>query len=314
MERRGFIIFLGIMFFFLFISTFNQDFEYHITGAAEITSKNDQDIEDEFYNEKDGFDVSIPDEELLAQKEQAYTERVNFIGSGSKNSADYYRVLENGINIEYSPGDNKFLRVYSPSNEVLKDFEPLEDIKVIELEEDKVEIGVYEIQEIEKDRVLSRDYFFVTSPEGDLTKEEIEKMYNIKQEDIVKEYGLEEDISSYLLGKLANAEVIKNTLSSRDVGKFRCVLEFDKDQISILDSVDILSKTDDVYYSPFEGDDLVKTFVKKIDLDSSVKFSPNQKMLASFGIYFSDKLELGAEYSKINLLVVNEEPKIGLEF
>ena len=301
--------FLVVALFSLVLISWPQDVTDYITGAAEVFTNNGVGSSDRFT--KYGRDSSVfsPSEELLKEREKAYDE-ITVIGSGGMSASEYYGIRDKGIKVSYSPEEGKQINVYDPNGELVKEVEASEEIYGIEL--DYVEIGVYKIEEKLNGVVLSKDYFSISPPEIELSKEDIEVMYKIKEVDILEQHNIDKEISSVLFGKLAKANVIGKTVVDEDIGRVREILEFNKYHNSIFDSVKILDKGKDIVsFAPKK--ELQKTFVRKLEYPG-IEFSPGENPLGRFGIYFSGKEDSGDEFSIVDVLVRNGKPKINLGF
>jgi len=312
MKKSQLTIFLIVSLFSLVLISWPQEVSDYITGAAEVFDQESKYAEKKYSESGKDLTFFEPSKELLEGREEEY-ERINIVGSGI--STNYGRVLERGIRVNYLPDENKLIRVYNPNGDLVKEFEANEEVRNIMLEEEDVFIGVYEINEetINGER-LSQNYFLVKSPDKELSKEEIEEMYNIEEEEIKIKYEIEKDISSVLFNKLAEANIIEETSKSQDFRKVKKILGFNDFQKGILNIVDIFEGKGEAFLSPVK-EDLPQTIVKKIEIDPEIKLSPGDKFM-SFGIYLSDEKGniIDEDYSGLDLLIIEGIPKISLDF
>jgi len=304
MKKRELSIFLVVALFSVILVSWPEEVSDYITGA-QIVSKGDDDI-----IEKES-DIFVPSEELLAEREAEYAE-INIARSGG--ATEYDRILERGIKVSYSPREDKVIRVYNPRRELVKEIEADKEVDTIKLDEDALTIGVFEIkEETVQGEELSKDYFLVESSEKEITKEKIERIYDIKESELLSIYSIDREISAALLGKLAKANTIEQT-SKDDVARFREILKFDRHQKGVLDSISKFDRETEVFFAPVKTSN---TVVRKIEYDpSEVMLSPQDNFLR-FGIYLSDERDEiidEEEFDVLDIFVRDNVPGISFKF
>ncbi len=305
MKKRELSILLVVALFSVVLISWPEEVSDYITGAQIVSKGEDKKFEKE-------SDIFVPSEELLAEREEEYAE-ISLSKSGI--SSEYNRILERGIKVSYSPREDKVIRVYNPNGELVKEIKADKEIDTIRLEEDNLVIGVFEIkEETIQGEELSKDYFLVESSEKEISKEKIEKIYDIKEEDLLEIYGIDKEVSAILLGKLAKANIIEET-SKDDVARFREILKLNRHQKEVLDIASKLDKETNVFFAPVKK--VRNTVVRKIDYDPSEAILSPQDSLLRFGIYLSnEKGEIieEEEFDVLDIFVRNNVPGINLKF
>lgn len=306
MKKRELSILLVVALFSVVLISWPEEVSDYITGAQIVSKGEDKKFEKE-------SDIFVPSEELLAEREAEYAE-ISLSRSGG--SSEYDRVLERGIKVSYSPREDKVIKVYNPKRELVKEIKADKEIDTIKLEEDNLIIGVFEIkEETIQGEELSKDYFLVESSEKEISKEKIEKIYDIKEEDLLESYGIDKEVSAVLLSKLAKANTIEKT-SKEDVARFREVLKLNRHQKKVLDIASKLDKEKDVFFAPVNKE-VRKKVVRKIDYDPSEAMLSPQDSLLRFGIYLSnekDEIINEEEFDVLDIFVRNNVPGINLKF